>query len=339
MQRPSNRFALVFSVLVLLLSVEVLAAEPSILVRSNPRTYRVRSMVDTVIENAPPTLLLINLPIPSSNPYQEIKNLKADRVGNGVVKRAVYPETGLPYASAVFQNTPLAKVIVDFEVTFFDVSADFSKIEKEYPYNKNSPLYAAYTRTSGVYVVPNHPQIKTIAEKLAKESSGIVDYARKAYDYVGDNFKYFDPGTGLHPLNQILREGGGDCGNYASVFVSLLRCRGIPARHLVGRRPDGSFHIWADFYMEKYGWIPVDPTFGSGNARADFFGKVIVGNPAVILSCDADLTIASIQNGKIVPLKVAMMQTQYWWFHNVNVDAKVTPTFRFEGQAMNSATQ
>ncbi|UQT32617.1 transglutaminase-like domain-containing protein [Parabacteroides distasonis] len=37
-----------------------------------------------------------------------------------------------------------------------------------------------------------------------------------------------------------------------------MRAKKIPAKHIVTVRPDGSHHVWADFYLERYGWIPVD---------------------------------------------------------------------------------
>jgi hypothetical protein len=58
----------------------------------------------------------------------------------------------------------------------------------------------------------------------------------------------------------VLSNGGGDCGGLMVIYVSLLRCKNIPSRPLVGMCPSGSGHGYADFYLEGYGWVPVDPT-------------------------------------------------------------------------------
>ena len=31
--------------------------------------------------------------------------------------------------------------------------------------------------------------------------------------------------------------------------------------------------MWAEFYLENYGWIPVDVTYKNLNPTGDFFGK------------------------------------------------------------------
>lgn len=87
----------------------------------------------------------------------------------------------------------------------------------------------------------------------------------------------------------------GACGQQSVLFVALCRAVGIPARGVTGMvgwnpyikekdlklqsqidytklTPDGfaaariygpmEGHIWAEFYLPDYGWIPVDPTWG-----------------------------------------------------------------------------
>jgi hypothetical protein len=40
----------------------------------------------------------------------------------------------------------------------------------------------------------------------------------------------------------------------------------------VARRINGTGHAWAEFYLEKYGWIPADPSVNV--TRDTFFGRV-----------------------------------------------------------------
>ena len=55
----------------------------------------------------------------------------------------------------------------------------------------------------------------------------------------------------------------GECGDYSALFTALCRAAGIPARTVVGCRatscPD-DWHVWVEFYLPGYGWLPVDPT-------------------------------------------------------------------------------
>ncbi|MBR7149762.1 MAG: transglutaminase domain-containing protein, partial [Oscillospiraceae bacterium] len=81
----------------------------------------------------------------------------------------------------------------------------------------------------------------------------------------------------LHNLN-------GDCGVYASTFVTLCRCAGIPAQWQSGLSAEPGYcspHDWARFYIAPYGWLYADCSFGGGAVRANneerrkhFFGNL-----------------------------------------------------------------
>ncbi len=187
----------------------------------------------------------------------------------------------------------------------YDIKADFSKIETIYPYDTNSLVYQWYTGEISPYIIPDHPAVKKIGDALFAESDNLLDYARRAYEYVAANFSYLKPLTGLHPLEDILANRGGDCGNLSSVYVSLLRYKGIPARHLVAVKPRGFLHAWTDFYLEGYGWIPVDVTLKQEDPEGDYFGRVrqedngiIVMhriNPALQITDDVRLEVPLLQ--------------------------------------------
>jgi len=65
-----------------------------------------------------------------------------------------------------------------------------------------------------------------------------------------------------------LQNGVGDCSEYSYLFVALCRALGIPARIQAGfafHRLDETSeygHMWAEYYLKNYGWIPVDLTWG-----------------------------------------------------------------------------
>jgi hypothetical protein len=65
----------------------------------------------------------------------------------------------------------------------------------------------------------------------------------------------------------VLDTGIGDCASQSLYFAALCRSLGIPARATGGYQmiagPAGT-HIWAEFYLEGYGWIPADVTVAEG---------------------------------------------------------------------------
>ncbi len=58
----------------------------------------------------------------------------------------------------------------------------------------------------------------------------------------------------------------GNCTDFHSLFIGMMRAAAIPARFEIGfplpaDQHDGAvagYHCWAQFYVEPYGWIPVD---------------------------------------------------------------------------------
>ncbi len=77
--------------------------------------------------------------------------------------------------------------------------------------------------------------------------------------------------------------GVGNCTDYHSYFISLLRTMDVPARfHMGFNIPNqksgkiGGYHCWADYYVEGQGWFPVDISEADKDSEKSeyFFGTV-----------------------------------------------------------------
>ena len=99
-----------------------------------------------------------------------------------------------------------------------------------------------------------------------KNASTPLTRARALYDYVIDNVKYAKQGVyGTGDANYACDSKSGNCTEFHSLFISLARSAGIPARFAVGAaipssRDEGGvdgYHCWAEFYAEGK-WWPVD---------------------------------------------------------------------------------
>ena len=219
--------------------------------------------------------IVVILPVPQSNLYQDITNwksdegiiLKARNNDNKYIKRIILPEQIPASGENILNET--------FNIINYNIYINFDAITTQVPINEESDVYSKYTNRNNNYIVPNHSIIENIADNLWEESSNnTLSYARKCYEYVAANMKYLNPNTGMHALEKILSDGGGDCGNQVSVYVSLLRNKKIPARHVVMFRTDGTYHVRAEFYLAGYGWIPVDVNAKNMNPNGDYFGKI-----------------------------------------------------------------
>lgn len=221
---------------------------------------------------------------PQTNMYQTVKASGITGVST------VVSENKLNETWFMSWNTPPdggVSLSIPFSVISNTVHSDFSRIDGYEDYDKDSDLYKVYTGADEFqkqyYVNPANANIKKQAEKLWTEANGdIVSFARKASTWTATKIPYTRMNTGLHPVQDILDKGG-DCGNQASVFISLLRAKGVPARHVVLCRV-GSAHVRAEFYLAGYGWIPADPNGEQSAPSLDWFGQVDNDADALVVS-------------------------------------------------------
>jgi hypothetical protein len=132
-------------------------------------------------------------------------------------------------------------------------------------YNKSSELYLKYTQPEE-FIESNSTEI---VEKAREITGGENDPHRKArliYNFVVGYLRYEIQEDERGAL-WALEHGVGDCSEYSYLFAALCRASGIPARvqagfafHYVNEiLKDG--HMWAEYYLENYGWVPVDATW------------------------------------------------------------------------------
>jgi len=112
-------------------------------------------------------------------------------------------------------------------------------------------------------------QVKELSDKITAGQTTVLGKAKAIYDWVCENM-YRDPNTrgcGPGDVCALLQKPGGKCADIHSVYVSLCRAAGVPAREVFGIRmgkksPEDITqwqHCWAEFYLPGYGWVPVDP--------------------------------------------------------------------------------
>lgn len=122
---------------------------------------------------------------------------------------------------------------------------------------------------TGTKLGPIDGEVKKLADKITKGKTTILAKARAIYDWTCENM-YRDPdtvGCGPGDVCSLLLRPGGKCTDIHSMFVSLCRAAGIPAREVFGIRQGKKAeqnitswqHCWAEFYLPGYDWVPVDP--------------------------------------------------------------------------------
>jgi transglutaminase-like putative cysteine protease len=101
-----------------------------------------------------------------------------------------------------------------------------------------------------------------VKEDLKRKSAERdLDFAYRAMQAMVRTHTYRFELKSDRSASAVCKAGWSDCGGLATVYVSILRSNGIPARCLSGRNlePD-STHVRLDFYAEGIGWVPGDPS-------------------------------------------------------------------------------
>lgn len=161
----------------------------------------------------------------------------------------------------------------------FDASWTFERREQARGRFRRGParepaadFAAAFARELASHeLAPLSGRIRTKAAAIAPGETDPLNAARAIYDEVVRSLEYATAkeGAGRGDVLRALDAGHGDAVDFASLFVTLARARGIPARFLIGLplpegRADQDVEIprptaWAEFFVSDLGWIPVDP--------------------------------------------------------------------------------
>jgi len=135
-------------------------------------------------------------------------------------------------------------------------------------------------------VLVGHEILDPILAEIAGAagSADAATRARATYDWVVDNVEYKKLGSGWGNGDTFwaCNERYGNCTDFHSLFISLARTQGIPARFEIGfpvpeDRPAGDidgYHCWVEFYLPETGWFPIDASqaFKHPQRRDHFYG-------------------------------------------------------------------
>jgi len=163
-------------------------------------------------------------------------------------------------------------------------------------------LVEKYTKPQ-IYWEADRTEIKTLAEELFDPKKNVVENAQKVYKYITENLEYdykitkqdFIERQGA--LKALTQKNAWACMEFTDLFIALTRAMGIPSRELNGYafseaenivpvsidlRGGDMLHSWTEFYDPNFGWIPVDPTWGT-TSGIDYFTKLDTNHLAFVI--------------------------------------------------------
>lgn len=177
----------------------------------------------------------------------------------------------------------------DYIISSYDVNTninpknvrDFSAAEKE------RALYKTYVASDELVKLDEN--VKNLAAQITGKEKNPYQKAKMIYDYLLENYKLLKDlrKTDASPYD-LENKKSGDAYDFAVFYTALLRASQIPAATMSGILVDTDLtaknHWWTEFYLENFGWIPVDVALGMGmeyksfkavdDAKSFYFGNL-----------------------------------------------------------------
>ena len=157
-------------------------------------------------------------------------------------------------------------------------------------------------------LVPITGVIASLSEKETRGLRTPLQKARAIYDYVTTAMRYDKSGEGWGRGDALFAcdSKRGNCTDFHSLLIGMMRAAGIPARFEIGfplppdktEGPVAGYHCWAQFYLDSVGWIPVDSSEAWKNpSKRDYFFGAYDEN-RVLFTVGRDIRLNPPQDGK-----------------------------------------
>ena len=162
-------------------------------------------------------------------------------------------------------------------------------------FDQSDEIFELYCNNPEVYYESDDPALISLSNSIVDSDDNPVEKAEKVFNWVSDNIDY---NGNLPPQEKgalwAYNNLEGDCSEYSSLMVTLLRIQNIPARKVTGfllsndpglhPNTDDTWtfhasestsniigHAWVEYYIPNIGWIACDPTWNSGS---NYFNKI-----------------------------------------------------------------
>lgn len=183
-----------------------------------------------------------------------------DEAKHGELQRTLYFEITVDDPT-----TPVrAEAVYEYTCATYYPRLDAAKVR---PYDAKSKLYREFTAERPPHIVFS-PDVRRIVEQETAGTSNPLERARKLFAWVDGHIRYaaeVEYSTIPSLTRKALDTRKGDCGVQSMTFITLCRAAGVPARWQSGweTKPDQrNMHDWCEFYVEPWGWLPADPSYG-----------------------------------------------------------------------------
>ena len=213
----------------------------------------------------------VHLPLPIASAQTEKAEILSASPAPVFVSPKDHPQRTVYFEETLQENKP-------FKLEYA-YACTMRYVDLKKPPESNGPVYPRCPAPvkADLEELPPHivftPYIKALAAEILTGEETPLEKARKIYDFVTTKVTYSFMRAYLLVENHAEYTAvnlKGDCGLQALLFITLCRAAGIPARWQSGlaAEPDSiGSHDWAQFYVEPWGWLFSDCSYGGAAWR------------------------------------------------------------------------
>ena len=233
---------------------------------TDTRTYRLVAEVeifDFLAET--PNTFFLQIPLPQKTETQR-----------AVTINSVQPEPFVPsyQGSSIYrfhnvESGSKIQIRQEYSVSRSKVETNVNVASLRKTGQNNPFLYAAYTESDD-FLPADNAVVKKVCRQIIGYETNPYNKARRIYTFLTSEIKVRESSAtdAGRPILTALEEKSGSAYDLALLFCTLSRAAGVPAIPtaglLVDREQKSVLHWWAEFYINGFGWIPVDPALASG---------------------------------------------------------------------------
>jgi uncharacterized protein (TIGR03000 family) len=236
------------------------------------------------------------LPVAPSTDDQDIEIVSRDLPAEGKIAKEAKYGNQILYVEA----KPGADGTIPLRITYRVKRREVRGPEKTMDETK----VAMYLKADALVPIDGKPLELIKGKHLPKDQN---DAAHVLYDIVNNHMKYSKEGTGWGRGDSVWACDSkyGNCTDFHSLFISLVRSQKIPAKFEIGfplpethgQGEIPGYHCWAYFKPEGKGWTPVDISEANKNPKMKdyYFGNLTPDR--VTFTAGRDLTLVPKQDG------------------------------------------
>ena len=230
------------------------------------RSYTVSYSVDIRVHEAEkPNTLYLWIPKPVSSPSQ--RNVS-------MVYRNIEPFIENHRGVSLFKLDNLVSganqsIALSYRVDVYTVETGMNPLSIR---QELTAISAMHTQSSELLPADNQ-RIKTAVSSAVGREQNPYLKARAIYNWIIKNIEFNNDVQSAADILTALEERRADTCNAALLFTAMARAAGIPcipaAGVLIDRQGQTARHYWAEFWIDSFGWIPVDPAMGAGAVKIE----------------------------------------------------------------------